>query len=96
MLLVWHLFDGRRLTIDMGKANGGVCHIHSDFLTQHLRLAFQVIGSLYIVIQESLELKTRESQMPACCCGRHAHEDSMHLAVYGIGIDVEGIDAHRI
>ena len=97
VLLVGHLFDGKRLTQHMGKADGGISHIHPDFLTQQLAVG---IPGDRILIHRHARVLGIEYQGIAHCLdvvaeGTHMRI-GMHLAVNGIGIDVESVDAHRI
>ena len=97
VLLVGHLFDGKRLTQHMGKTDGGISHIHSDFLTQQLAVG---IPGDRILIHRHTRVLGIEYQGIAHCLdvvaeGTHMRI-GMHLAVNGIGIDVESVDAHRI
>ncbi len=81
----------------MGKADGGISHIHPDFLTQQLAVG---IPGDRILIHRHARVLGIEYQGIAHCLdvvaeGTHMRI-GMHLAVNGIGIDVEGVDAHRI
>ena len=97
MYTVWHLLDRERLTDDMGKTDGGVCHISSDFLTEHLSVGIPdnrilihrhtgILGIEDQGIADSLHVVAEGTDMRI----------GMHLAIYRIGIDIESIDAHGI
>ena len=97
MYAVWHLLDRESLTDNMGKADGGVCHISSDFLTEHLPVGIPdnrilihrhtgILGIENQGIADSLHVVAESTDMRI----------GMHLAIYRIGIDMIGIDAHGI
>ena len=97
MLLVRHLFDGKCLTQHMGKADGGISHVYLDFLTQ--QLAIEIPGNRILIHRHAGVLGIEYQGITYCLDviaeGTHMRI-GMHLAVNGIGIDVESVDAHRI
>ena len=97
MYAVRHLLDRESLTDDMGKTDGGVSHISSDFLTEHLPVG---IPDNRILIHRHTGILRIEDQRIADSLHVVAESTDMrigmHLAIYRICIDIESIDAHGI
>ena len=92
-----HLFDGKSLSDDMCHANGRIIHVYSDFLTQQLTVA--VPGDRILIHRHAGILGVEDQGIAYClhiCTVSPYLRIGMHLTVNGVGIDMEGIDAHGI
>ena len=97
MNTIRHLLYRQRLSDDMGKTNGRVVHEDQNLLAQQLTVS---IPDDRILIHGHAGILRIENQ--GIADGLHIQaigtdlRISMHLTVYRIGIDMEGIDTHGI
>ena len=97
MNTIRHLLYRQRLSDDMGKTNGRVVHEDQNLLAQQLTVS---IPDDRILIHGHAGILRIENQ--GIADGLHIKaigtdlRISMHLTVYRIGIDMEGIDTHGI
>ena len=97
VLSVGHHLDGECLSDDMGEAHGGVVHEHLYAFAEQLSAAVPHDG---VAVHRhagvlGVEDEGVADRLHVVAEGAHLAE-GMHLAVYGVGIDVEGIDLHRV